>query len=114
MTASGPGGGDTPDGPDDAPVVPEYVWRLFLEDDERAIHASAPGNPPHGTGSPAARGRSLPPTAPATPAAPTTRSVSRGAGRTRGPDRPGASWTGGPGCGGRAACSARRPRSPSP
>lgn len=59
MTASGPGGGDTPDGPDDAPVVPEYVWRLFLEDDERAIHASAPGNPPHGTGSPAARGRSL-------------------------------------------------------
>ncbi|MFE2593499.1 hypothetical protein ACFXDD_31600 [Streptomyces anthocyanicus] len=45
MTASGPGGGDTPDGPDDAPVVPEYVWRLFLEDDERAIHASAPREP---------------------------------------------------------------------
>ncbi|GHA41714.1 hypothetical protein [Streptomyces anthocyanicus] len=45
MTASGPGDGDTPDGPDDAPVVPEYVWRLFLEDDERAIHASAPREP---------------------------------------------------------------------
>ncbi|MFH8443644.1 hypothetical protein ACH4D3_20745 [Streptomyces sp. NPDC018026] len=45
MTASGPGGGDTPDGPDDAPAVPEYVWRLFLEDDERAIHASAPREP---------------------------------------------------------------------
>ncbi|MFD6190381.1 hypothetical protein [Streptomyces sp. NPDC060275] len=45
MTASGPGGGDTPDGPDDGPAVPEYVWRLFLEDDERAIHASAPREP---------------------------------------------------------------------
>ncbi|MFD5284595.1 hypothetical protein [Streptomyces rubrogriseus] len=45
MTASGPGGGDTPDGPHDAPAVPEYVWRLFLEDDERAIHASAPREP---------------------------------------------------------------------
>ncbi|MEV8126608.1 hypothetical protein AB0P07_21350 [Streptomyces sp. NPDC085944] len=45
MTASGPGGGDTPDQPDGTPSVPEYVWRLFLEDDERAIRASAPREP---------------------------------------------------------------------
>ncbi|MET7319798.1 hypothetical protein [Streptomyces sp. NPDC005549] len=45
MTASGPGSGDTPGEPDGAPVVPEYVWRLFLEDDERAIRASAPREP---------------------------------------------------------------------
>jgi hypothetical protein len=45
MTASGPGSGDTPDQPDGTPSVPEYVWRLFLEDDERAIRASAPREP---------------------------------------------------------------------
>jgi hypothetical protein len=45
MTASGPGSGDTPGEPDGAPDVPEYVWRLFLEDDERAIRASAPREP---------------------------------------------------------------------
>ncbi|MEU9070015.1 hypothetical protein AB0D60_24370 [Streptomyces sp. NPDC048306] len=45
MTATGPGGGDTPDQPDGTPSVPEYVWRLFLEDDERAIRASAPREP---------------------------------------------------------------------
>jgi hypothetical protein len=39
MTASAPG---EPDGP---PSVPEYVWRKFLEDDERAIRASAPREP---------------------------------------------------------------------
>ncbi|MGW3967800.1 hypothetical protein ACWEFD_00535 [Streptomyces ardesiacus] len=44
MTASGPGG-DAPQGPDGTPTVPEYVWRLFLEDDERAIRASAPREP---------------------------------------------------------------------
>ncbi|MGW7278700.1 hypothetical protein ACWGIV_10405 [Streptomyces sp. NPDC054844] len=56
MTASGPGSGATPDQPDQpgqpgqpdqpdqtsgTPSVPEYVWRQFLEDDERAIRASA-------------------------------------------------------------------------
>ncbi|GAA2590903.1 hypothetical protein [Streptomyces lienomycini] len=45
MTASGPGGGAAPDEPDGTPSVPEYVWRLFLEDDERAIRASAPREP---------------------------------------------------------------------
>ncbi|WP_030190082.1 hypothetical protein [Streptomyces violaceorubidus] len=45
MTASGPGSGDTPGEPDGTPAVPEYVWRLFLEDDERAIRASAPREP---------------------------------------------------------------------
>ncbi|XKK63081.1 hypothetical protein HFP71_11690 [Streptomyces sp. ARC32] len=45
MTASGPGSGDTPGEPDGTPSVPEHVWRLFLEDDERAIHASAPREP---------------------------------------------------------------------
>ncbi|MFG2683638.1 hypothetical protein [Streptomyces sp. NPDC048392] len=45
MTASGPGGGATPGEPDGTPSVPEYVWRLFLEDDERAIRASAPREP---------------------------------------------------------------------
>ncbi|WP_031043285.1 hypothetical protein [Streptomyces sp. NRRL F-5650] len=44
MTASGPGG-DAPQGPGGTPSVPEYVWRLFLEDDERAIRASAPREP---------------------------------------------------------------------
>ncbi|MFB6550639.1 hypothetical protein [Streptomyces sp. NPDC056405] len=50
MTASGPGSGATPEQPDQpdqpdqpggTPSVPEYVWRQFLEDDERAIRASA-------------------------------------------------------------------------
>ncbi|MFE0803050.1 hypothetical protein [Streptomyces sp. NPDC058812] len=44
MTASGPDSGATPDQPDQpggTPSVPEYVWRQFLEDDERAIRASA-------------------------------------------------------------------------
>ncbi|NEB12120.1 hypothetical protein G3I32_25310, partial [Streptomyces coelicoflavus] len=45
MTASGPGSGDTPGEPDGTPSVPEHVWRLFLEDDERAIRASAPREP---------------------------------------------------------------------
>ncbi|MGC9379680.1 hypothetical protein [Streptomyces sp. MH13] len=45
MTASGPGSGATPDGPDGTPSVPEHVWRQFLEDDERAIRASAPREP---------------------------------------------------------------------
>ncbi|MFG2316675.1 hypothetical protein [Streptomyces tendae] len=45
MTASGPGSGNTPGEPDGTPAVPEYVWRLFLEDDERAIRASAPREP---------------------------------------------------------------------
>lgn len=45
MTASGPGSGDIPGEPDGTPSVPEYVWRLFLEDDERAIRASAPREP---------------------------------------------------------------------
>ncbi|MFE0414565.1 hypothetical protein [Streptomyces tendae] len=45
MTASGPGSGATPGEPDGTPAVPEYVWRLFLEDDERAIRASAPREP---------------------------------------------------------------------
>lgn len=53
MTASGPGSGASPDQPDQpgqpgqpeqpggTPSVPEYVWRQFLEDDERAIRTSA-------------------------------------------------------------------------
>ncbi|MFF0683108.1 hypothetical protein ACFYVW_31620 [Streptomyces tendae] len=45
MTASGPGSGGTPGEPDGTPAVPEYVWRQFLEDDERAIRASAPREP---------------------------------------------------------------------
>ncbi|MFD5805653.1 hypothetical protein [Streptomyces sp. NPDC127020] len=45
MTASGPDRGATPDEPGGTPPVPEYVWRLFLEDDERAILASAPREP---------------------------------------------------------------------
>lgn len=45
MTASGPGSGDTAGEPDGTPSVPEHVWRLFLEDDERAIRASAPREP---------------------------------------------------------------------
>ncbi|MCF2131232.1 hypothetical protein L1I79_33135 [Strepomyces sp. STD 3.1] len=48
MTASGPDRGATPGEPDEpggTPPVPEYVWRLFLEDDERAIRASAPREP---------------------------------------------------------------------
>ncbi|MDG9721812.1 hypothetical protein [Streptomyces sp. DH41] len=45
MTASGPDSGATPDEPDGTPSVPEYVWRQFLDDDERAIRASAPREP---------------------------------------------------------------------
>ncbi|WP_217167659.1 hypothetical protein [Streptomyces sp. AC512_CC834] len=45
MTASGPGSGATPGEPDGTPSVPEYVWRLFQEDDERAIRDSAPREP---------------------------------------------------------------------
>ncbi|MER7052270.1 hypothetical protein [Streptomyces sp. NPDC000351] len=45
MTASGPDSGATPDEPDATPSVPEYVWRQFLDDDERAIRASAPREP---------------------------------------------------------------------
>ncbi|CAM5700072.1 putative protein OS=Streptomyces tendae OX=1932 GN=GUR47_14325 PE=4 SV=1 [Streptomyces tendae] len=46
MTATGPGSGDDDRcEPDGTPSVPEYVWRLFLEDDERAIRASAPREP---------------------------------------------------------------------
>ncbi|MEU9521245.1 hypothetical protein [Streptomyces sp. NPDC048224] len=46
MTATGPGSGDDDRRePDGTPSVPEYVWRLFLEDDERAIRASAPREP---------------------------------------------------------------------
>ncbi|WP_432081290.1 hypothetical protein [Streptomyces sp. WAC 04229] len=60
MTASGPDRGATPGEPDEpdrgatpgepdepggTPHVPEHVWRLFLEDDERAIRASAPREP---------------------------------------------------------------------
>ncbi|MFC7882367.1 hypothetical protein ACFUVV_10900 [Streptomyces sp. NPDC057376] len=44
MTASGPNGGATPNEPDEpggVPPVSEDVWRKFLEDDERAIRASA-------------------------------------------------------------------------
>ncbi|GGQ26126.1 hypothetical protein ACFFKE_18275 [Streptomyces mutabilis] len=44
MTASGPDSGATPNEPDEpggVPPVPEDVWRKFLEDDERAIRASA-------------------------------------------------------------------------
>lgn len=51
MTASGPDGGATPNEPHEpggvphvpggVPHVPEDVWRRFLEDDERAIRASA-------------------------------------------------------------------------
>ncbi|WP_237546063.1 hypothetical protein [Streptomyces sp. SID5606] len=61
MTAWGPDRGDAPDGPEGAPGVPEHVWRMFLEDDERAIRATAPREP-------AARDRipGLPPAPPAT------------------------------------------------
>ncbi|MEU6453609.1 MULTISPECIES: hypothetical protein [unclassified Streptomyces] len=48
MTASGPDRGATPGEPDEpggTPPVPEHVWRLFLEDDEHAIRASAPREP---------------------------------------------------------------------
>ncbi|WP_260474504.1 hypothetical protein [Streptomyces sp. WAC 04229] len=48
MTASGPDRGATPGEPDEpggTPPVPEHVWRLFLEDDELAIRASAPREP---------------------------------------------------------------------
>ncbi|MFG3247113.1 hypothetical protein [Streptomyces sp. NPDC048187] len=46
MTATGPGSGDDDRcEPDGTPAVPEYVWRLFLEDDEHAIRASAPREP---------------------------------------------------------------------
>ncbi|MFJ6072329.1 hypothetical protein ACIQFU_16025 [Streptomyces sp. NPDC093065] len=45
MTASGPGSGGAQGEPDGTPSVPEHVWRLFLEDDERAIRASAPREP---------------------------------------------------------------------
>ncbi|MFE5261128.1 hypothetical protein [Streptomyces coelicoflavus] len=70
MTASGPGSGDTPGEPDGTPSVPEHVWRLFLEDDERAIRASAPREP-------AARDR-LPGRPPEPPAGRPGRSVSPG------------------------------------
>ncbi|MFF8677059.1 hypothetical protein ACF07F_04020 [Streptomyces sp. NPDC015237] len=48
MTAWGPDRGATPGEPDEpggTPPVPEHVWRLFLEDDEHAIRASAPREP---------------------------------------------------------------------
>ncbi|AOW89075.1 MULTISPECIES: hypothetical protein [Streptomyces] len=48
MTASGPGSGGTPDepgGPGGTPPVPDHVWRMFLEDSEGAIRASAPREP---------------------------------------------------------------------
>lgn len=61
MTAWGPDRGDAQDGPERASGVPEDVWRRFLEDDERAIRATAPREP-------AARDRipGLPPAPPAT------------------------------------------------
>ncbi|MEU0224304.1 hypothetical protein ABZ177_08130 [Streptomyces sp. NPDC006284] len=45
MTAYGSDSGAAPDGPDGVPPVPEDVWRRFLQDDERAIRASAPREP---------------------------------------------------------------------
>ena len=45
MTASGPGGGATPEERDGTPSVPEEVWRKFLADSERAIRATAPREP---------------------------------------------------------------------
>lgn len=48
MTASGPGSGGTPGEPGEpggTPSVPEHVWRMFLEDSEHAIRASAPREP---------------------------------------------------------------------
>ncbi|CAL9592858.1 hypothetical protein [Streptomyces sp. enrichment culture] len=48
MTASGPGSGGTPGEPGEpggTPPVPEHVWRMFLEDSEHAIRASAPREP---------------------------------------------------------------------
>ncbi|MFF7606978.1 hypothetical protein [Streptomyces parvulus] len=61
MTAWGPDRGDAQDEPERASGVPEDVWRRFLEDDERAIRATAPREP-------AARDRipGLPPAPPAT------------------------------------------------
>ncbi|AKZ58128.1 Membrane protein [Streptomyces ambofaciens ATCC 23877] len=48
MTASGSDSGAAPDEADErdgVPPVPEDVWRRFLQDDERAIRASAPREP---------------------------------------------------------------------
>ncbi|MER7716548.1 hypothetical protein ABTX99_06280 [Streptomyces flaveolus] len=45
MTASGPGGGATPEERDGTPSVPEEVWRKFLADSEQAIRATAPKEP---------------------------------------------------------------------
>lgn len=48
MTASGPDSGgakDEPGEPEGTPSVPEYVWRMFLADNEHAIRASAPREP---------------------------------------------------------------------
>ncbi|MEU6100289.1 hypothetical protein [Streptomyces flaveolus] len=45
MTASGPGGGATPEERDGTPSVPEEVWRKFLADSEQAIRATAPREP---------------------------------------------------------------------
>ncbi|MER7190057.1 hypothetical protein [Streptomyces flaveolus] len=45
MTASGPGGGGTPEEQDGTPSVPEEVWRKFLADSEQAIRATAPREP---------------------------------------------------------------------
>ncbi|MFC9057291.1 hypothetical protein ACFTXB_04455 [Streptomyces sp. NPDC057074] len=81
MTASGPDRGATPGEPDEpggTPLVPEHVWRLFLEDDEHAIRASAPREPsardriPGRQPGPPATGPSGSPYARPAPAAPGT------------------------------------------
>ncbi|NJP49657.1 hypothetical protein HCJ93_06105 [Streptomyces sp. SBST2-5] len=45
MTAQRPEEGGTPEPPGGGPLLPDDVWQRFLDDDERAIRASAPREP---------------------------------------------------------------------
>ncbi|MFD4261316.1 hypothetical protein ACFWR9_27725 [Streptomyces sp. NPDC058534] len=92
MTASGPDRGATPGEPDEpggTPPVPEHVWRLFLEDDERAIRASAPREPSARERTP---GRQPGPPAAGLPGHPDARPAP--AGTVGEPWRPEDPWTG--------------------
>lgn len=45
VTAQRPENGETPEGGDGAPPLPDEVWQRFLTDNEHAIRASAPVEP---------------------------------------------------------------------
>lgn len=45
VTAQRPENGETPEGGDGTPSLPDEVWQRFLTDNERAIRASAPVEP---------------------------------------------------------------------